>query len=383
MPRLAGEDRLGPPPPTTSRYPLIAVVDSGMWSGFDDFAGYLDDESADCVNEPIGAARRMQHPSDVERHRWATAPRSRRSRPRRRTARARSASRPTRTCSIVRVTVDGALRLTCAFNYLASVAGRVPAAGRERLVRVPGAPSGQRSLALDRLIRAGALVVAAAGNTDDGPVQWPANAPHVLAVGPRRRRRRQRASNLDIVAPGAHLLLPDRVGQWTTSRPVRHVVRRRRSWPGAAARVWGMFAIDDPQVIAYLLRKNAKPIGRAGFGSGCVNIRAALAAGRRSCPSIEESEPNDTAVARPGEARLQADVQAPRPRHDERRQLRLLAADRAEQVPEAGQADGPAGGVVGGVLPAAGTAAYVREGAAQEPQPRPLHRQRPAPLSAR
>ena len=45
---------------------MIAVVDSGMWSGFDDFAGYLDDESADCENAPISAARRMQHPTDVE-----------------------------------------------------------------------------------------------------------------------------------------------------------------------------------------------------------------------------------------------------------------------------------------------------------------------------
>ena len=95
--------------------------------------------------------------------------------------------------------------------------------------------------------------------------------------------------NLDIVAPGAHLLLPS-FGQWTTSPHGTSFAAPIVS--GAAARVWGMFAIDDPQGVVYLLRKNAKPLG-GRFGSGSVNIRAALAAGRLKLPPIEESEPND------------------------------------------------------------------------------------------
>ena len=33
-------------PQSNVAYPVIAIVDTGLWSGFDDFAGYLDDESA-------------------------------------------------------------------------------------------------------------------------------------------------------------------------------------------------------------------------------------------------------------------------------------------------------------------------------------------------
>ena len=71
-------------------------------------------------------------------------------------------------------------------------------------------------------------------------MQWPANAPHVLAVGLRRRRDNgvsARGANLDLVAPGSNLLLPDLTGKWESgdgapsfSSPIV---------AGAAARVWG------------------------------------------------------------------------------------------------------------------------------------------------
>ena len=64
--RLAVEDRLGPPTRDDGAA-LIAVVDSGLWSGFDDFAGYLDTESADCIEQ--ADQRRAPdglHPGDVK-----------------------------------------------------------------------------------------------------------------------------------------------------------------------------------------------------------------------------------------------------------------------------------------------------------------------------
>ncbi len=60
-------------------------------------------------------------------------------------------------------------------------------------------------------------MVAAAGNTKGGKVQWPANASHVLAVG-QDNGDGARGTKLDLVAPGSNLRLPDLNGKWRRER---------------------------------------------------------------------------------------------------------------------------------------------------------------------
>jgi hypothetical protein len=269
-------------------YPTIAIVDSGLWSGFDDFAGYLEGESADCT-APNGVARPMGRAADVDDVEatlhgtkvatLAAAPAN---------GKGSVGVSPNSPLLVVRYTLhNDRFAVVCAFNYLAKIAED----GDLLVVNVSSAfdrapPNAQK--ALDRLIKAGALVVAAAGNRNGGKVQWPANAPHVLAVG-RDDGAGARGGALDLVAPGAHLRLPDVDGQWTGADAGTSFSAPIVS--GAAARVWGPVPVENPQVITYLLRKYArKTTARDGFG--LVNIATALA-GAKKVPTIEDVEPND------------------------------------------------------------------------------------------
>jgi hypothetical protein len=295
FPPLAGwQTKIGwTPPQSTVAYPVIAIVDSGLWSGFDDFAGYLDDESADCTGP--GSAHRMLHPGDVNDLNGhgtkvatlAAAPAN---------GKGSVGVSPNSHVIVVRFTLrnQNDFGFVCAFNYLAGIAKVQPlvvnvSSAFDRAP--PGAPK-----ALDGLIKAGALVVAAAGN-GNGKVQWPANAAHVLAVG-LDNGDGARGRDLDLVAPGSNLLLPDLNGKWALGTGTSF------SSPivaGAAARVWGPLAVDEPQVITYLLRRFAKPTAKRD-GFGLVKIDSALA-GAEKLPVIEDQEPNDkqsTAFAKAG-----------------------------------------------------------------------------------
>ena len=279
------------PPQSDVAYPVIAIVDTGLWSGFDDFAGYLDDESADCARSKT--AHPMLHPGDVndtDGHgtkvaTLAAAPAN---------GKGSVGVSPNSHVIVVRFTLKNGdnFGFTCAFNYLAGIAKVQPL-----IVNVSSAfdraPTGAQK-ALDGLIKAGALVVAAAGNNRGGKVQWPANAPHVLAVGLPATEDNgvsARGANLDLVAPGSNLLLPDLTGKWQSGD--RGTSFSSPIVAGAAARVWGPLAVDEPQVITYLLRRYAKVTSRkARDGFGLVKIDSALA-GAKKLPVIEEQEPND------------------------------------------------------------------------------------------
>ncbi len=286
------QSRIGwTPPPSDVGYPVIAIVDSGLRSGFDDFAGYLEAESADCTAEN-GVPRPIKHPSDVDDTSadghgtkvatLAAAPAN---------GKGSVGVSPHSPLVVVRATTSGgafaANGLKCAFNYLAGVAQ-----GQPLVVNVSAeydrAPPGAQA-ALDRLIKAGALVVAAAGNTRGGPVRWPANAQHVVAVG-RDDGYGARGSKLDIVAPGAHLLLPQASGAWSTADSGTSFSSPLVA--GAAARIWGDVPVLEPQVITYLLRQNARKT-TSRDASGLVRIDAALAAAKKRVPRIDESEPNN------------------------------------------------------------------------------------------
>ncbi len=289
------QDRIGWEPPSADvgypdvGYPVIAIVDTGLWSGFDDFAGYLDDESADCVNKPAtAAARRMERPTDVEDlfghgtkvAAIAAAPAN---------GKGTVGVSPNSHVIIVRAALnDGAFNVTCAFDYLATIAKDQPLVVNVS-VEFASPPRGGQA-ALDRLIAAGALVVAAAGNTNNGPVAWPASAQHVLAVGRDDRGQGATGAKLDLVAPGKNLSLPLLGGGFgvdsgtSFSSPIV---------AGAAARVWGPLDVGiNPQAVTYLLRKYASPnAGTQGFGR--VNIKQTQVNGARKLPRIDDFEPND------------------------------------------------------------------------------------------
>ena len=272
------------PPANDVGYPVIAIVDSGLWSGFDDFAGYLDDESADCVNKPT-AARRMEHPTDVEDTfghgtqvaTLAAAPAN---------GKGSVGVSPNSHVIVVRATLRGeSFNMACAFNYLATIAKDQPMVVNVSIT-FSSAPPGAQA-ALDRLIRAGALVVAAAGNSN--AIEWPASAPHVLAVG-RDDGQGATGSKLDLVAPGGgDLRLPDLTGQWMTG--AQGTSYSSPIVAGAAARVWGPLPIENPQAVTYLLRLKAKKV--AGVRAGLIDIRQSLAAGLKSVPQVDDVEPND------------------------------------------------------------------------------------------
>jgi subtilisin family serine protease len=275
-------------PKADRAYPVIAIVDSGIWGGFDDFVGYLDDTSADCTS---GVAERALSPWDVDDSYHGVG---------HGTKVAMLAAAPINGVGAVgvspfspvvavRITTNGDdLRPACAFRYLKAIARSQPLVVN---LSFEMAQTAADQKALDDLVAAGALVVAAAGNepTADEAVRWPARSDHVLSVaatsgGPARD------AHLDVAAPGAGLTLPRIDGSWGVDGGTSYAAG---IVSGAAALVWGQHdTVTNPQVITYLLRKTATASTRwsATTGYGTIDLRRALAA---RPPRIDEFEPND------------------------------------------------------------------------------------------
>ena len=161
---------------------------------------------------------------------------------------------------------------------------------------------GMRSRTVERAIdyahEHGVVVVAAAGNSSRGAVEYPARHDHVIAVGAVRYDRELSfyscyGEGLDVVAPGGDTRvdqngdgLPDGVLQNTI---VGRDVRRfdYLAWQGtsmAAPHVAGVAAlvrasgVTDPDAVERILRETAEPIGDTEhFGSGLVRADGALA----------------------------------------------------------------------------------------------------------
>jgi hypothetical protein len=288
------------PPPPLVGWPSIAVVDSGLYTGLDDFAGYLDDQSATCVSTP--RARAIRDPSQVNDTfghgtRVATiaaAPAN---------GRGTVGVSPDSQLIVVKfTTANSNFNAVCAFNYLAGIARTGQLLVVNLSFTMPKTAGAQA--ALRRLIAAGALVVAASGNTSD-PVAWPASEPHVLAVGRgdpgATTQNSSGGPRLDLVAPGGGLRLFDiNDRQWHTGDDPGGTSYAAPMVAGVAARVWGTYTdVEDPQVIAYLLRLTAS--GRGKFGSlhrgfGMVNLTAATRVALSAVPQTDESDPHDSAL---------------------------------------------------------------------------------------
>jgi len=160
---------------------------------------------------------------------------------------------------------------------------------------------GSRSRTIERAIAhahsRGVVVVAAAGNTGRGPVEYPARHDHVIAVSSVRFDREiapysSRGDGLDIAAPGGDLRvdqngdgLPDGVFQNTI---VGRDPRRfdYLAWQGtsmAAPHVAGVAAlvrstgVTDPDAIERALISSAQGLGdRSLYGAGLVRADAAV-----------------------------------------------------------------------------------------------------------
>jgi serine protease len=161
---------------------------------------------------------------------------------------------------------------------------------------------GMRSRTVERAIdyayEHGVVIVAAAGNSSNSAVEYPARHDHVIAVGAVRFDRELSfyscyGDGLDVVAPGGDTRvdqngdgLPDGVLQNTI---VGRDVRRfdYLAWQGtsmAAPHVAGVAAlirssgVTDPDAVERVLEETAEPVGdELHFGSGLVRADGALA----------------------------------------------------------------------------------------------------------
>jgi hypothetical protein len=275
-------------------FPPVAIVDSGVATTHEEFAGGLiDGTSADCTHGTPVAAATPGAVRDAVGHgtvvaALATAPEN---------GFGILGVSPYSSPIVVRITNSPTdlSHLDCGLRFLARAASVGPLVVNLSLAE-PNRPSRARRLLIARLVRAGALLVAATGNDVDhvgGPIQFPAALQHVLAVGDSEGRELFRGRLLDVLAPGSGLRVPD----WRT-RSGYYVPEDATSWStaivsGAAAALWGLRAVDNPQQIGYLLRRaatnGARPTTRRGFGT--ISLARSLAL---SVPADAEFEPNDT-----------------------------------------------------------------------------------------
>jgi serine protease len=159
--------------------------------------------------------------------------------------------------------------------------------------------------AIDRAVAAGVAVVAAAGNTYGGAVEFPAALPNVIAVGAvdRRKALAEYSSigpEVDVVAPGGDVFrdddgdgLPDAIYQQMPDRDALEAGRfdvfgyfGLDGTSSATAHVSALAAllysqgVTDPAAIKAAIERSAEDLGPAGhddrFGHGLIRPSVAL-----------------------------------------------------------------------------------------------------------
>lgn len=271
-------------------YPPIAIVDTGIDVQHEEFSGMIAPGSADCSRGRVRDA--TDTPTLVDD----------------------GSDHGTRVAGIAAAPVNGlgmvgvsprspliairASRSSRRIRYLAcSLSALVPLAELGPLVvnlSLTTFGSARERRALNALVRAGALVVAATGNSSQGTgIGFPAAASHVLAVGDVGLAQTIAGRQLDLLAPAGGIRVPSR-GSYDVTTPAT-------SWAtpvvsGAAALVWASLpGVANPQVITYILRATADQ-GRwtRARGFGQVDLAKALGLARSGRIASDEFEPNDT-----------------------------------------------------------------------------------------
>lgn len=173
-------------------------------------------------------------------------------------------------------------------------------ARRARIINISlggGGYSRLEQAAVDRAVRAGALVVTAAGNSGSALREYPGSYRQVLTVGAVDGQGRPLASSttgpqVAVAAPGEGILstLPGgRFGQLSGTSMAAAIVS------GVAARVWAARPALTASQVAGVIEESARDVGTPGrddaTGSGLVDLAAALAA---RPPATDPGEPNDT-----------------------------------------------------------------------------------------
>jgi Subtilase family len=178
-----------------------------------------------------------------------------------------------------------------------------------RIINVSFGGGGRSRLeqdAIDAAIRAGVLVVAAAGNSGESgsPREYPGAYRHVLAVGAVNDAdvalsTSTRGPQVALAAPGLNILSTSPPGQagapGYTNRSGTSMAAAMVS--GVAARAWSARPKLMVSQLVTLLGLSARDVGPPGpdgeTGAGVVDLTAALA---RPTPSPDSAEPNDDPV---------------------------------------------------------------------------------------
>ncbi len=284
----AGRDAIDWTPPNDDvGWPVIAVVDTGMWAGFDDFAGYLDDQSADCVGRRTAhadhAIRRDVNDADGHGTQVATV-----------------AAAPANGKGSVGVSPDSHADRRARDDGWHDVQRRLRVRLPRRRSRASSCWSStsrsrstedapQAEAALQRLIRAGALVVAATGNFTKPPAG--PRTPSTCSPSAAARRALARVGPRSTSSRRARgIRLPELDGSWRTGQE-QGTSYASPIVAGVAARVWGAYGdVDRPagdRVPAARGRPSTRaPRSTAGAGSGPSTCAPPRPCRRRRLPVI-------------------------------------------------------------------------------------------------
>jgi hypothetical protein len=173
-------------------------------------------------------------------------------------------------------------------------------------------PNPQVQGAILNAVRAGCLVVAAAGNggLDGDPQTYPAAYPHVLTVGATDEQGAplpfsSSGAWVDLSAPGTNMSAAVPLSHDSTgiSSGLAGTSFAAPLVSAAAAWIWTARPTLTASQVAAVLRESARPVGSQRFdtktGYGVMDVAAALAL---PAPPADPSEPNDDVVqVKPGQ----------------------------------------------------------------------------------
>lgn len=278
--------QIGWTPQTSRRRPLVAVLDTGVDATHPDLRGVVDLARSRSFVGGAAVVDRSGHGTHVAGLIAARAGNG-------------AGGVGVANARIVSIKVADSLGDADATSMVAGINYAVSRKVRVINISLGGtAQSGAEHAAINRAIRAGIVVVAAAGNGGaiGSPVEYPAGDAHVIAVGALTRQGARLASST--VGPQVMLAAPGQA-LWSTAPSGRYNTRSGTSVAaalvsGAAARLIVQRPTIRADQVAELLRASVTDLGHAGrddqTGAGLLNLDMAR---RVALPSADRPEPDD------------------------------------------------------------------------------------------